>query len=251
MSQAVILKNIGMKFGDFWALKDINAMIFPRKITAFVGPNGAGKTTLFNIISGQINPTEGKVFLGGKDITGSEPCEISNLGIGRLFQDLRIFKKLSALENIEAALISPKEANLTRAFLNFIEKGNKNEHKDEAYRWLEFVELKDQANKLAENLSFGQQKLLAIARLLAGGYEILLLDEPTSGISPKIMKKILDLIVKIVEGGKTIAVIEHNMSAVKEIAYWTHFLNEGKLGFTGKTEHVLGNKKIREIYIGL
>ena len=127
-----------------------------------------------------------------------------------------------------------------------------NGYREKAMEFVEFVGLKEHYKKLAGKLSFGQQKLLSFARLMAGDYDVLLLDEPTAGISHGMIEKILDLLKYLVEKeGKTIALIEHNMEVVSEISYWVYFMDEGKIEFTGKTEHVLGNSEVKDIYMGI
>lgn len=251
MAGNLIIKGISKKFGDYQALQNINAKIFENKITAFIGPNGAGKTTLFNIISGFLKPDKGKIYLEELDITGLPPHRIANLGIGRQFQDIRLFGKLTVLENVILAIINNNEASIGFSLVYPFKKEIKKKFIEKAYHWLEFVGLEGQAKELAENLSYGQQKLLSIARLMAKEFKILLLDEPISGLSPFMVNKMIGLIQKLAEEeNKTIAVIEHNMAFVKEIAYWVYFLNEGKIGFSGRVDHILGHEKVREIYMG-
>lgn len=251
MEKGIILKGISKNFGDFKALQNINAKIFENKITAFIGPNGAGKTTIFNIISGFLKPDKGKIYLEDLDITGLPPHTIANLGIGRQFQDIRLFGKLTVLENVILAIINKKEESIGFSLIYPFKKKIKNEYIEKAYHWLEFVGLQDKAKELAENLSYGEQKLLSIARLMAKEFKILLLDEPISGLSPFMVDKMIELIQRLAEEEKkTISIIEHNMAFVKEIAYWVYFLNEGKIGFSGRVDHILGHEKVREIYIG-
>ncbi len=252
MEKGITLLNVSKRFGEIWAVKNVNAIIFPRKITAFVGPNGAGKTTLFHLVSGGLKPDTGKIFYNGTEISGLPPWKVARMGIGRQFQDVRVFMNLSCLENVVAALISERESYLIHSLVSFIKKGGIKRYVEEAKYWLLFVGLLEYADTLAENLSFGQQKLLSIARLLAGKFDVLLLDEPTSGVALHMVKKILDLIQKMVsEERKTVAIIEHDMGVIKEVAYWVHFFHEGSLTFTGRTDHVLGHPKVRELYMGI
>jgi len=251
MENSLLIKGISKRFGDYQALNNINAKIFENKITAFVGPNGAGKTTLFNIICGFLKPDKGEILLDGKNIVGLPPYKISKLGIGRQFQEIRLFGKMTALENIISSLIEEKETYLINSLSFPFKKKLKKELEEKAYKWLEFVGLQDNVKTFAQNLSYGQQKLLSLARLMAKDFKIILLDEPISGLSPSMVEKMKNLISKLVEEEKkTVAIIEHNMAFVKEIAYWVHFLNEGKLGFSGRTDHILGHQKVREIYMG-
>jgi len=179
------------------------------------------------------------------------PWKISRKGIGRIFQDIRVFKKLTVLENVllGKSNIGEYPYNL---FLQ-VKKVEKEERGniEKARYWIKFVGLEGMENTPGENLSYGQQKLLSIARLLMGEYDVLLLDEPTAGIHPEIVKKFVELMRKIVENGKTIIFIEHNMNIVSEIADWLFFLKEGEIYDMGKPGDILGNEEIRRIYMGL
>jgi len=241
------LKKVGKCFKGFWAVRDVTARFLPRKITGLIGPNGAGKTTIFHLITGELIPDKGEIFYGEKSIKGLHPWQVARLGIGRMFQDIRIFKNLSVLENVIISLQTPQEET---PFYAFFHTKNKKK-KEEALKWLEFVGLKDEWRKKSEELSYGQQKLLALARLLAGNFDVLLLDEPIAGVNPFIAKKILDMLRELVEKyAKTIVIIEHNMNVIIEITDWVYFLNEGRVQFFGKPEHVLGAKEVKKVYLG-
>jgi ABC-type branched-subunit amino acid transport system ATPase component len=245
--------NLSKKFGDIWAVKNITGSILPNRITGFIGPNGAGKTTLFHLLTGDLKPDSGKIFLDNEEITSLPPYRIAKKGVGKLFQDVRIFKKLTVLENVIVAEQEDKYENPLWAWKNFLSFSKiRKKYEENGLYWLEFVGLIEEKNKLAEELSFGQQKLLSFAKLMASNFDILLLDEPTAGLSPSMIKKIEELLQKIVyEKKKTIAIIEHNMSVVLNIANFVYFMNEGEIIFFGRTDHVLGEKEVREIYIGI
>lgn len=250
----LILKNISKKFNGMEVLKDIDAIIFPHKITAFIGPNGAGKTTLFNIITGELKPDTGQILLDGTNLTKYSPSKIAKVGIGRLFQDVRIFENLNVIDNVSVSLIA-KEEDLS--ILNLLKNLKRLDrimfdYRERAKEYLDFVGLDEDYYKLASELSFGQQKLLSFARLMAADFDILLLDEPTAGISHAMVEKIVDLLKRLVkEKGKTIAIIEHNMKVIANLADWVYFMDEGEVEFTGKTEHILGHSEVREIYMGI
>ena len=245
--------NITKRFGNFTALNNVTVSILPEKITAFIGPNGAGKTTLFHIITGELKPNTGKVYLGEENITGLPAWRVATKGIGRLFQDVRFFGSLTVLENVIIAIQNRKvESPIWSLSHPLSVKEVKKRYENEAMSWIEFVGLEKEKERLASELSFGQQKLLSFARLMAGGFDILLLDEPTAGIHPKMIKKIENLLEKIVsEHKKTVAIIEHNMSVILNIADWVYFMNEGQIAFFGRADHVLGAKEVREAYLGL
>lgn len=247
------LYKVGKRFGDLWAVKDITLGILPSKITGFVGPNGAGKTTLFHLITGALKPDTGKIFLEDEEITGLPPWIVAQKGIGKLFQDVRIFGSLTVLENVIVALQRKEVENPLWAWSHPFSLNNiRKKYEEQALYWLEFVGLEEERNKYAEELSFGQQKLLSFARLMAGGFDILLLDEPTAGIHPEMIKRIEGLLKRMVEEEKkTIAVIEHNLSVILNIADWVYFMNEGRIAFFGRPDHVLGAKEVKEVYIGI
>jgi len=252
MGMTLIIDGIGKRFGWFWAIRNVRAAIPAHRITAIVGPNGAGKSTLLNVIAGCLSPDEGRVLLDGMDITGLPPYKIARLGIGRQFQDVRVFREMTVTENVVVSLLKPRDQNALRALAWGARGGLASKRRvEEALRWLEQVGLEGQRDARAKELSFGQQKVLALTRLLAMGADFLLLDEPTAGLSPQMIDRVAALIRATVEKqGTTVAIVEHNMSVVTELAYWIHFLHEGKVAFSGKSEHVLGNRAVREIYMG-
>jgi len=247
------LKNITKSFGGIKAVNNVSIGFDEEKIYAFIGPNGAGKTTIFNIISGFIIPDEGSIYLKGINISNLSAWERARLGLGRLFQDVRVFNKMKVIDNVACGFHSQTGENPIYSIINRW-RINRQEKliKEKAMELLEFVELADKAEELAENLSYGQQKLLAIARLLACGSDILLLDEPTAGINPNMIEKILDLIRKLsMKESKTIIIIEHNMNVVIEIADWVYFMDEGQITAFGLPSDVLGDPEVRYAYIGI
>lgn len=253
MVRVLKLKDLVKSFGEYRVIDGITASFSRERITGIIGPNGAGKTTIFNLITGEIHPDEGKIKYKGEDITSLLPYEIARLGIGKMFQDIRIFKKLSALDNIITALQNPRDESLYNTFFKpKLSSITRKEHKKKAKELLQFVGLEEAEKKNAEDLSYGQQKLLALGRLLAGDFEFLLLDEPTAGINPSMIDKILDLLERMVdEMKKTIIVVEHDMEVIEDICSWIIFLNEGRIAFSGRKDHVLGAGKVREMYLGL
>ncbi len=253
MKKGLVLNNVSKRFGDYWALRDVRAFVPEAKITAFIGPNGAGKTTLLHVIAGTLKPDAGTVTLEGEVISGLPPHAIARMGIGRQFQDLRVFKGLTALQNV---MVAAFPVSSQRCWAAWFGGGSKSaiprKAEQEALRWLEYVGMADQRHALARDLSFGQQKLVSLARLFARRSRFLLLDEPTAGLSHPMVEQVVSLIRRAVaEQGLTVALVEHNMSVVADLAYWIHFLHEGRIAFSGETAHVLGNKTVREIYMGL
>ena len=247
--EIIRLKNVSKYFGGIKAVNNLNMDFFSGKITGLIGPNGAGKTTIFNLINGFIKVDKGKIYFKDEEITNLPCWEISKKGIGRIFQDIRVFKKLTVVENV--VLGSQNIGGYPFLFKSKEIRRIEKESIEKAKSLIKFVGLEGMENNLAENLSYGQQKLLSIARLLMGEYEVLLLDEPTAGIHPKFVEKIIELMKEIVKNGKTIIFIEHNMNIVSEIADWLFFLKEGEIYDMGKPYDILGNEEIRRIYMGL
>jgi len=239
-------------FGGVLAVKDVSAPFDGGKVTALVGPNGAGKTTLFHLMAGALVPNAGDVLYRGRSIRGLPPWEVARLGIGRLFQDVRVFKRLSVLDNVCVGFRGqggeqPLFALFSRHRVRRLEAANR----EEALRWLEWVDLADHQSLPAETLSYGQQKLLTIARLLAVGADALLLDEPTAGVHPILVEQLLQVIRRLAEEGKTVVVIEHNMNVVLEVADWVYFMDEGQIAAFGSPQEVLDDPEVRATYLGL
>lgn len=246
----LVVKGISKAFNGSIAVEGVTATFLPGKITALIGPNGAGKTTLFHVIAGELNQDSGKVLYGSEDITGIPPWKVTRKGIGRLFQDVRVFKNLSVLDNVVCACLT--EGSESPIFSFSPKKKTEMERiKQRGREVLGLVGLDGLEKRYAGELSFGQQKLLAMARLLAINSDVLLLDEPTAGVAPQIRKRLIEILRKEADSGKTVVVVEHNMSVVINIADWVYFMSGGKISFFGRTDHVLGAKEVREIYLGL
>ncbi len=224
-------------FGGILALDDVSLDFAPGAITALIGPNGAGKTTLFNVIAGFQKPDSGSVFLveghgpadGGRiDITGMMAHQVANRGIGVLFQEIRPFNRLSVLDNVAVGGKNQLgESCLNVLFRPFRVRIQEEAVQTRAMRLLEFVGLVDKSYLFADQLSYGQQKLMAIARLLAGDAKILLLDEPTSGVHPSMIDRLLLLIQSLADDGRTVVMIEHNLNVVRSIGDWVYLMAQG------------------------
>lgn len=253
MERTLVIDDVSKSFAEFRAVDRVKAFVLPQRVTAFIGPNGAGKTTLFHLVCGTLRPDSGRIRLRDRDITGLAPWRIARLGLGRLFQDVRVFSEMSVAENVVAALLSERESSPVWGLADCLcLRRTGKRHMEEALHWLAYVGLADRRADCAGALSFGQQKLLAMARLLAQGCDLLLLDEPTAALSPAMTEQMASLIRKLVtERHITVAIIEHNMSVVASLADWIFFMNEGRVAFAGRTDHVLGNAEVRETYMGL
>lgn len=246
------LVDISKSFDGIKAVDSVFLDFSSNKITALIGPNGAGKTTVFNLISGFLRPERGSIKLKGREITDLPPFRIARTGIGRLFQDVRIFKEMSVLDNVMAAFNGQNGEMWWVPLINpFKVRKQEKALVQRADQLLRFVGLLEKRDDLAESLSYGQQKLLSIARLLASDAEILLLDEPTAGVSPAMVPQLLDLIRSLRDQGKAIILIEHNLNVVSEIGDWVFFMDEGQVTYFGLPADVLGNPEVRQAYIGL
>jgi len=243
-------RDLVKSFGGVRAVDDVDLAFESGRVTALIGPNGAGKTTLFHLITGMLRPDAGEVLCHNQSLVGLKPWEVARLGVGRLFQDVRIFGRLSVLDNALAGF-RRGEGPLTALLARGKMWRQEAEHEEQALRWLELVNLAEHRFRAAEELSWGQQKLLALVRLLAVGTEVLLLDEPTAGVNPSLIDHLLDVIRNVAQQGKTVVVIEHNMNVVLDIAQWAYFMDNGQVTAFGLPEEVLGNKSVRARYLGL
>jgi ABC-type branched-subunit amino acid transport system ATPase component len=194
----------------------------------------------------------GEVLYLGRRIDSLTPWRVGRMGIGRLFQEVRSFNKLTAVENVVVACRKQAGENPVWSVLRRpLVRRQESDNTRAARRWLETVGLDQLGSARAEELSFGQQKLLALARLFYGGGDVFLLDEPTAGLNPAMVQSILRLIRSQATEGKTVAVIEHNMSVVAELADWVYFMDEGQIVAFGLPDEVLGDRSVRAAYLGL
>jgi ABC-type branched-subunit amino acid transport system permease subunit/ABC-type branched-subunit amino acid transport system ATPase component len=245
------LRGVSKSFGGIRALDNLSLALEEGRITGLIGPNGAGKTTAFNVITGFVEPDAGSVAYRGCDLRGSKPHEIARLGIVRSFQDLRLFPRMSVLENLLVALPGQRGEQLVSAFLAapqvlHAERANI----ERAYELLAFAGVAEKAGELAEDLSYAEQKLLALARLLATRADLLLLDEPASGLDPTSVEAIMALIRRLPEYGKTICVIEHNLDVIKGLADPVIFLDEGRVIASGTPGEIMADPHLADIYFG-
>jgi ABC-type branched-subunit amino acid transport system ATPase component len=257
----VEIDNLNRRFGGVVALDDVSLDFASSSVTAIIGSNGAGKTTLFSVIAGFQKPDSGTVLLvpdnetgnvplEGINITGMSPDQICLNGVGVLFQDVRVFDKLTALENVAVgAKDQPGENPFNCFFRPKLVATREKEVLEKARHYLEYVGLADKAHLWAEQLSYGQQKLVAIARLLAGDAKVLLLDEPTSGVHPDMIDKLLELIQQLAdEQGRAVIMIEHNLNVVKRVGDWVYLMAGGRIEVFGKPQEVLRDSKLLEVF---
>ena len=245
------LKNLTKSFGGLMAVNDVSFDVEEGSIIGLIGPNGAGKTTVFNLITGNHRPDSGEVIFNDIHITGMPTHRIVSLGIGRTFQTIRLFQNLTVLENVLAGRHARLKSGATGAMLRT--PGQKREERDalaSALRELSFVGLQEQANQLARNLSYGNQRLLEIARALATEPRLVILDEPASGMNEQETTLLIDLIRKIRDRKITILLIEHDMSLVMRACERIVVLEFGSEIAEGPPSAIKEDPKVVEAYLG-
>jgi ABC-type branched-subunit amino acid transport system ATPase component len=241
---------VSKSFDGVSALVGLDLELPTTGITSVIGPNGAGKTTLINVLTGFLQPDSGRCFLGQQDITDLAPYLIERLGIVRTFQNLRLILQVPVLENVMLAQQHQRGETLLGALFRFGVAKEEARNRNEALGLLRFAGLEEQANDLAGELSYGQQKLLTLACCLATGAGILLLDEPVSGVHPDMIERILDLMRKLRDDGKLIVFIEHDISAVRAVADHIIVMDHGMVRAEGLPKEVLERPEIMEAYLG-
>ncbi|EPR31456.1 ABC transporter related protein [Alkalidesulfovibrio alkalitolerans DSM 16529] len=247
--------SISKQFGGLMALSDVSFDVMPGRIMGLIGPNGAGKTTLFNCIAGVYTPTKGRLLFDAPDgqrlTNGFKPEKMTALGIARTFQNIRLFSELTVLDNVRIGRHCRTSAGVIGAiFRNKSQREEEQRIVDDAMRWLSFVGLESKAFYQSSALSYGDQRRLEIARALATGPRLILLDEPAAGMNPQETASLVKLIHAIMGQGITVVLIEHDMKLVMGICEHLVVLDHGMKIAEGGPREIRENPQVIEAYLG-
>jgi branched-chain amino acid transport system ATP-binding protein len=245
------IKNVTKRFGGLVAVNDVTMNIQKGRITGLIGPNGAGKTTLFNCINGIFKPSSGTIVFNDKNIEGMRPCHINERGIARTYQIINLFSDMSVIDNVMVGMHS----NLKSAFFDSMLHTKKHRTEEaaayeKAYELLKEVGLDNRAKESAGSLPFGDQRLLEIVRGLASNPQLILLDEPASGMNSKEKDELDELLRKILQSGVSILMVEHDMRVVMGICDYIYVLYYGKKLAEGTPQEIQNNQDVIDAYLG-
>ncbi|MEN8150584.1 MAG: ABC transporter ATP-binding protein [Planctomycetota bacterium] len=242
---------VSKHFGGLKALERVDLSVERGSIHSVIGPNGAGKTTLFNCITGIHPPTAGRIFLEERDITGLPSYRVTRLGLARTFQNIRLFKQMTALENVMVGRHPRTRAGWFSAILRMPARPEERAIERQAMEILDFVGLRDRAGVWARNLAYGDQRRLEIARALATEPRVLLLDEPAAGMNPGETSRLMDLIREIRDRGPTVILIEHDMKVVMGVSDRVTVIDYGRKIAEGTPDEVKADRKVIAAYLGV
>ena len=240
------LRHLNKNFGGIKAVNNCSLEIKENSITALIGPNGSGKTTLFNLISGILKKDNGEIYFNNQDITNQQIYEISNLGVSKLFQQSKLFDNFSVRENLELAL-NKEDTRFLKSLTNSkISKENSKKIQEIS----KLMNINLFMEKQTKNLSYGQKRLVEIARTILNPHKILLLDEPVAGVNPKLKKEIIKIILNLKKQGETILFIEHDLNFTLSIADNIIVMDKGEIIAQGNPSKIKNNPKVIETYLG-
>ena len=245
-------KDLGIQFGGLRALDDVYRTVDEREIIGLIGPNGAGKTTVFNLLTGVYTPTKGAIRFCGKSIIGKKPYQINRLGIARTFQNIRLFKHMSVLDNIKVAMNQNMHYTVIESMFR-LPRYWKEEARvtEKAKELLRIFDMEDTADQMAANLPYGQQRKLEILRAIASKPKVLLLDEPAAGMNPTETRELMETIRQIRDMfGVGILLIEHDMALVMGVCERIYVLDYGTLIASGTPEEIRSDERVIKAYLG-
>ena len=245
-------EHITVRFGGLTAVRDVDFTIPEGSIVSLIGPNGAGKTTFFNVLTGLYQPAAGRVTLAGQDITGLPPHVIAGKGLGRTFQNIRLFGLMTATENVMVAMHPHLKSGLVRTVLRTRkQKAEESQARADAHELIEYVGIKGSEREYARNLSYGDQRRLEVARALALRPRVLLLDEPTAGMNPQESASFVSFVHRVRDDrGVSILLIEHDMSVVMKVSERITVLDRGEKIAEGSPAEIKANDRVIEAYLG-
>ena len=246
------VKNLGIDFGGLTAVNNLNLEVFDNEIIGLIGPNGAGKTTVFNMLTKVYDPSRGTILLSGKDISKMSTEEVNKAGIARTFQNIRLFNKLSVIDNVKTGMFNLHEYSIADTIFHTKKKReNEKQIEEKAVELLKIFHLYDSKDIEASSLPYGAQRRLEIARALASDPKLLLLDEPAAGMNPNETQELMDTIRFVRDNfDMTILLIEHDMRLVSGICEEITVLNFGQILASGETKTVLKNPEVIKAYLG-
>lgn len=240
-------RQVGKSFGHFVAVEDVSLTLVEGELAALIGPNGAGKTTFYNVVSGRLKPSRGTVCFRGREITGLPPHRVSRLGIARSFQITNVFDNLTVLENVQVTLLTRREKGPSLWRINTRDR----ELAEQARTLLARLGLEAHAETRAGVLSYGDKRLLELAIVLAAEPKLVLLDEPTAGMTPEETRAVVRLIQKLAASGEcTFFLTEHDMEVVFNVAQRIFVMHRGELIAAGTPEEIQRDRAVREAYLG-